>query len=157
MIIEVGHFALLLALAVAAYQMVVPLYAATRGDERLMRVASSSAIVQFSLLGLSFAVLTWAYVTSDFSVLNVWSNSHSAKPLIYKISGVWGNHEGGNGSAERCQYQHPKQHRTFVIAPDTGDLIDQRFGRMRIGPNIEDGKVGCDIGPRENRKGQPQK
>ncbi|NNE23074.1 MAG: heme lyase CcmF/NrfE family subunit [Rhizobiales bacterium] len=94
MIIETGHFALLLALAVAAYQMVVPLYAATRGDERLMRVAASSAVMQFLLLCLSFAVLTWAYVTSDFSVLNVWANSHSAKPMIYKISGVWGNHEG---------------------------------------------------------------
>ena len=94
MIIETGHFALLLALAVAAYQMVVPLYAATRGDERLMRVAASSAVMQFLLLCLSFAVLTWAYVTSDFSVLNVWANSHSAKPLVYKISGVWGNHEG---------------------------------------------------------------
>ena len=94
MIVETGHFALMLALAVSAYQMVVPMVAATRGDVRLMRAASSSAIVQFLLLGLSFAALTWAYVTSDFSVHNVWANSHSAKPLIYKISGVWGNHEG---------------------------------------------------------------
>ncbi len=94
MIIEAGHFALMLALAVAAYQFVVPLYAAHRGDERLMRVAPSSAVVQFVLLCLSFAALTWAYVNSDFSVHNVFANSHSAKPLVYKISGVWGNHEG---------------------------------------------------------------
>ncbi len=94
MIIETGHFALLLALGVAAYQMLVPFYAAARGDERLMRAAPSAAIMQFALLAVSFAILTWAYVTSDFSVQNVWANSHSAKPLVYKISGVWGNHEG---------------------------------------------------------------
>ena len=43
---------------------------------------------------VAFAALTQAYVTSDFSVANVVANSHSAKPLVYKISGVWGNHEG---------------------------------------------------------------
>ncbi len=94
MIVETGHFALLLAFAVAAYQMLVPLYAAEMGDERLMRVAPTAAVVQFLLLAIAFAVLTRAYVTSDFSLENVWANSHSAKPLVYKISGVWGNHEG---------------------------------------------------------------
>ena len=83
-----------LALAVAAYQFVVPLYAAHRGDTRLMRAASSSAVMQFLLLCLSFAALTWAYVVSDFSVQNVFENSHSLKPMLYKVSGVWGNHEG---------------------------------------------------------------
>ncbi|MGI9464256.1 MAG: heme lyase CcmF/NrfE family subunit, partial [Aestuariivirgaceae bacterium] len=93
MIIETGHFALLLALGVAAYQMIVPLYAAQCGDERLMRAAPTAAVMQFILLAIAFAVLTHAYVTSDFSVQNVVANSHSAKPLVYKISGVWGNHE----------------------------------------------------------------
>src|SRR5690606_18385219 len=61
---------------------------------RLMQVAEPAAYAQFGLIALAFAALTWAYVTSDFSVANVVANSHSAKPLIYKISGVWGNHEG---------------------------------------------------------------
>ena len=48
----------------------------------------------FALIAGSFAALIWAHVASDFSVVNVYENSHSAKPLLYKISGVWGNHEG---------------------------------------------------------------
>ena len=51
-------------------------------------------LAQFLLVAFSFAALTWAYVVSDFSVQNVFENSHSMKPMIYKISGVWGNHEG---------------------------------------------------------------
>jgi len=94
MIIEIGHFALVLALAVAVVQMVLPIWGARAGDERLMAVAEPAALAQLALLALAFAALTHAYVTSDFSVETVWANSHSAKPLIYKISGVWGNHEG---------------------------------------------------------------
>ncbi len=94
MIVELGHFALILALATAVYQTVVPLYGAQAGSQRLMSVAAPAAFVQFTLLLLSFAALTYAYVTSDFSVLNVWQNSHTAKPLLYKFTGVWGNHEG---------------------------------------------------------------
>ncbi len=94
MIVELGHFALVLALATAVYQTVVPLYGAQVGSQRLMNVAAPAAFVQFILLLLSFAALTYAYVTSDFSVLNVWQNSHTAKPLLYKFTGVWGNHEG---------------------------------------------------------------
>src|SRR4051794_41381629 len=59
-----------------------------------MSVAPSMALMQLGLVALAFAALMHAYVTSDFSVLNVVEHSHSAKPLIYKISGVWGNHEG---------------------------------------------------------------
>ena len=94
MIIELGHFALVLALAVAVFQMIVPAYGAHVRDQRLMAAADTAALVQFGLIGLSFAALTHAYIVSDFSVLNVAQNSHSTKPLIYKISGVWGNHEG---------------------------------------------------------------
>jgi cytochrome c-type biogenesis protein CcmF len=94
MIIELGHFALTLALAVAAYQMTAPLYGAWRGDARLMAAGSLASVIQLSLILLSFLALMNAYISSDFSVLNVAENSHSAKPLIYKISGVWGNHEG---------------------------------------------------------------
>ncbi|WP_296579872.1 heme lyase CcmF/NrfE family subunit [Phreatobacter sp.] len=91
---EVGHFALVLALALALVQSVVPIWGARRGDAALMATASPVALGQFAFVTLSFVVLTYAYLVSDFSVENVFQNSHSTKPLIYKISGVWGNHEG---------------------------------------------------------------
>ncbi len=90
MIIELGHYALVLALATAFVQAALPILGARLNDRALMELASSAAIACFLLVAFSFAVLTFAYVTSDFSVRNVWENSHSLKPLIYKISGVWG-------------------------------------------------------------------
>ena len=94
MIAEIGHFALILALGVALYQFVVPLWGAQRGDVAAMRAGISAAVLQLILIAIAFAALTHAYVVSDFSVQNVIENSHSAKPMLYKISGVWGNHEG---------------------------------------------------------------
>ncbi len=94
MIVEIGHFALILALALALVQAIAPLVGAWRSDRALMGVASSTAIGQFALILVSFAALAWAHLTSDFSVLNVAENSHSAAPAIYKFSGIWGNHEG---------------------------------------------------------------
>jgi cytochrome c-type biogenesis protein CcmF len=94
MIPELGHYALILALAVALVQATLPLVGAARGDIRLMALGRTAALVQGLLIVLSFAALTEAYVTSDFSVATVVANSHSAKPLLYKLSGVWGNHEG---------------------------------------------------------------
>jgi len=91
---ELGHFALILALAVALVQGTLPLIGASRGDLRLMALGRTAALTQAFLVIIAFGALTQAYVTSDFSVLNVVDNSHSAKPLLYKISGVWGNHEG---------------------------------------------------------------
>ncbi len=94
MIPEIGQFAIILAFATAVYQFAVPMYGAWRNDSRLMAVAAPAAGLQFALIALAFGCLTWSYLTSDFSVENVFRNSHSDKPLIYKISGVWGNHEG---------------------------------------------------------------
>jgi cytochrome c-type biogenesis protein CcmF len=91
---EIGHFALVLALFVAIVQGVIPLVAAPMGNKRWMGIAGPASIAQFLLLCVSFAALTHAFVTSDFSVLNVVKNSHTDKPLLYKVSGVWGNHEG---------------------------------------------------------------
>jgi cytochrome c-type biogenesis protein CcmF len=91
---EIGHFALILAVGVALYQFLVPLVGAHKGDVAAMRAGISAAVLQLVLIAVAFAALTHAYVTSDFSVMNVIENSHSAKPLLYKISGVWGNHEG---------------------------------------------------------------
>ena len=94
MIVEIGHFALILALGVALAQTVLPIWGAHRGDLTLMQIGTTAAQAQFALLTVAFAALTVAYVTSDFSLQNVFQNSHSAKPLLYKVSGVWGNHEG---------------------------------------------------------------
>jgi cytochrome c-type biogenesis protein CcmF len=94
MIAEIGHYALVLALGLAIVQAVVPLIGARLRDDTLMAVAGPTAFAQLAFIGVAFAALAACYVASDFSVVNVFENSHSAKPLIYKISGVWGNHEG---------------------------------------------------------------
>ncbi|MDA8230400.1 MAG: heme lyase CcmF/NrfE family subunit [Magnetospirillum sp.] len=94
MIAEIGHFALILALAVALVQASVPLIGAQRGNAAWMGLAGPAAVAQFLCVGIAFAALMHAYVTSDFSVLNVAQNSHSLKPMLYKVAGLWGNHEG---------------------------------------------------------------
>ena len=91
---EIGHFALVLALLIAVVQVTLPMIGAHRGNAAWMAVAKPAALTQFGLIALSFGCLMQLYVTSDFSVLNVVQNSHTAKPLIYKIAGVWANHEG---------------------------------------------------------------
>ena len=91
---EIGHFALILAFAVAIFQMVVPMIGAQKGWSGWIDSARPAALAQFGLIAISFVALTMAFVSSDFSVRLVYENSHTAKPLIYKISGVWGNHEG---------------------------------------------------------------
>jgi len=94
MIAESGHYALVLALALALIQSTVPVLGARLRDPALMSVARSSALGQLLFAAAAFAALVTLHVTSDFSVVNVFENSHSLKPLIYKITGVWGNHEG---------------------------------------------------------------
>src|ERR1700712_3947199 len=94
MIAEIGHYALVLALGLALIQSVVPIIGARNHDDALMGVAGPSALAQFAFVALSFLSLVSCHVDSDFSVVNVFENSHSMKPLIYKITGVWGNHEG---------------------------------------------------------------
>jgi cytochrome c-type biogenesis protein CcmF len=91
---ELGHYALVLAFALGLVQGCVPFYGAQRNDPVLMGTAVPTAVAQFVFIGISFTALAACYVGSDFSVVNVFENSHSLKPLIYKISGVWGNHEG---------------------------------------------------------------
>ncbi len=94
MIVELGHYALILAAFTALVQAVVPLIGAHKRWHGWMAVAEPAAGLQFFLTAFSFAALTYAFVKSDFSVSLVVSNSHTLKPMIYKISGVWGNHEG---------------------------------------------------------------
>ena len=94
MIPELGHYALVLALALGLIQSVVPVIGARGHDAALMRLGTSTALMEFFFVALSFLALTISYVTSDFSVASAFENSHSMMPLIYKITSVWGNHEG---------------------------------------------------------------
>ncbi|SFQ29896.1 cytochrome c-type biogenesis protein CcmF [Roseivivax halotolerans] len=94
MITELGHFALILAFLVALVQTVVPLVGAHKRWSGWMAVGEPAATAQFLLVAFSFGALVHAFVTSDFSLNLVMQNSHSAKPMLYKISGTWGNHEG---------------------------------------------------------------
>ncbi|HUZ75776.1 MAG TPA: heme lyase CcmF/NrfE family subunit [Stellaceae bacterium] len=94
MIVELGHFALVLALFVSLTQSVLPLVGAARRHPGMMAVAPAAALASFVLVTMAFAALINAHVTSDFSVINVVENSNTDKPLLYKITGVWGNHEG---------------------------------------------------------------
>ncbi|OBQ60133.1 heme lyase CcmF/NrfE family subunit [Mesorhizobium erdmanii] len=92
--VETGHFALVLAFALSLVQTIVPLFGARLNNQRLMAVGGPVAVTGFALTALSFAALASAYASSDFSLANVWENSHSLQPMIYKITGTWGNHEG---------------------------------------------------------------
>jgi cytochrome c-type biogenesis protein CcmF len=94
MITELGHFALILAFLVACVQATVPLIGAYKRWPGWMALAEPAATIQFLLTAVAFAALTWAFVTSDFSLRLVVLNSHTDKPMLYKVTGVWGNHEG---------------------------------------------------------------
>ena len=94
MIAEFGHFALVCALCVCLVQVGAGLAGARSTSADLIRVADMSARAQFGLVLIAFGALTYSFVVSDFSLAVVHANSHIAKPLVYKIAGVWGNHEG---------------------------------------------------------------
>jgi cytochrome c-type biogenesis protein CcmF len=91
---ELGHYALMLALGLALIQGSMPIVGARSNDPALMSMATATALAQFAFVALAFGALAACYVTSDFSVLNVYENSNSAMPLIYRFASVWGNHEG---------------------------------------------------------------
>ncbi|MDP4031513.1 MAG: heme lyase CcmF/NrfE family subunit [Pseudorhodobacter sp.] len=94
MIVELGHFALVLAFMVALIQSTLPLIGAQKRWPGWMAVAEPAAVTQLLLIAIAFGALTYAFVTSDFSVRLVVLNSHTDKPMLYKVAGVWGNHEG---------------------------------------------------------------
>ncbi|GGA54123.1 heme lyase CcmF/NrfE family subunit [Pelagibacterium lentulum] len=93
MITEIGHFTLILAFVLALAQAVIG-FGFWRSGEGPARFVQQSAILQFLLVGLSFAALTHAFVVSDFSVRLVFEHSNSIQPMLYKVTSVWGNHEG---------------------------------------------------------------
>jgi cytochrome c-type biogenesis protein CcmF len=94
MIPELGHFALILALTMALSQSVLPLIGAKTGNVAWMVLARPSAWGQFVFVGLAYGCLTYAFINNDFSVLLAAQHSNSTLPLIYRITAVWGNHEG---------------------------------------------------------------
>jgi cytochrome c-type biogenesis protein CcmF len=94
MLVEIGHFALVLALLVALVQGTAPLVGASMRSRPLMELARSAALLQFALVALAFATFMHAHIVSDFSLRNVFENSNTAKPMLYKVTGVWGSHEG---------------------------------------------------------------
>ena len=94
MIPELGNFALILALCIAAVQVVVPLVGSFRGNLAWMGVGRAAAAGQFVFVAIAFACLAWSFVSNDFSVLNVASNSNSSLPVHYRFAATWGSHEG---------------------------------------------------------------
>lgn len=94
MIPEIGHFALVLALCVAVVQAVIPLWGSLSGRASWVALGVPSAQLQAVLVAISYACLTYGFLVHDFSVLYVANTSNSELPLIYRISGVWGAHEG---------------------------------------------------------------
>jgi len=94
MIPELGHFALIMAFGIAIIQSVVPLIGAARNDATLISMARPAVWAQFLFVGISYAALTYAFIVHDFSVLYVTNHSNLVQPLLYRISGVWGSHEG---------------------------------------------------------------
>ncbi|MFA7264152.1 MAG: heme lyase CcmF/NrfE family subunit [Caulobacter sp.] len=94
MIAEVGRFCLILALIITSVQVVAGLWGARRQNAQLMTITTSAAVAQFIFIALAFALLVWLFVVSDFSVMVVAANSATIKPMFYKITSTWGNHEG---------------------------------------------------------------
>ncbi|WP_101760483.1 heme lyase CcmF/NrfE family subunit [Oceanicoccus sp. KOV_DT_Chl] len=94
MIPEYGHFALILALALALLQAAVPLWGAVSKNNYLMALSRSLAVGQFTFIAIAFVVLSYLFLQDDFSVVVVASHSNTQLPWFYKLSAVWGNHEG---------------------------------------------------------------
>ena len=94
MIPELGHFALIVAFCIALVQALVPLAGSIRGDATWMAVARPAAQGQFVFVAIAFGCLAWSFLSNDFSVLNVASNSNSSLPARYRFAATWGSHEG---------------------------------------------------------------
>lgn len=94
MVPEVGQFALILALLLAITQATLPLIGATRGNRSWIAVAAPAGQAQFIFVAIAFGCLAYSFITNDFSVLNVATNSNSQLPLHYRLAATWGSHEG---------------------------------------------------------------
>src|SRR4029079_933607 len=94
MIPEIGHFALIIALLLALTQTTVPLVGAATGNGTWMALAAPAGQAQFIFVAIAFCCLGYSFITNDFSVLNVATNSNSQLPLQYRLAATWGSHEG---------------------------------------------------------------
>ncbi|MYM59833.1 heme lyase CcmF/NrfE family subunit [Vibrio sp. OCN044] len=94
MIVEIGHFALIVSLAMAVLLSILPLIGASRNNILLMNTARPLSWGMFLLLALSFGVLLWAFYSNDFTLTYVATNSNSQLPWYYRLTAVWGAHEG---------------------------------------------------------------
>jgi cytochrome c-type biogenesis protein CcmF len=94
MIPELGNFALMLALCLAVVQGIFPIAGAFKGNDRWMALARPAAVGQALFVSIGFACLVYAFVTNDFSLTYVASNSNSKLPVYYRVAGTWGGHEG---------------------------------------------------------------
>jgi len=88
MIAELGHYALMLALGLALIQGTMPIVGSRSNDPVLMSIAAPTALAQFAFVAMAFAALAICYVISDFSVLNVFENSNSQMPIIYRLTSI---------------------------------------------------------------------
>ena len=94
MVPEIGQFALIVALLLAITQATLPLLGAARGNQRLIAFAAPAGQAQFIFVTIAFCCLGYSFITNDFSVLNVATNSNSQLPLHYRLAATWGSHEG---------------------------------------------------------------
>src|SRR5215471_20289555 len=94
MVPEIGQFALMLALMLALIQASLPLVGAAKGIPQLVALARPAAQAQFIFVAIAFGCLGYSFITNDFSVLNVATNSNSQLPLPYRLAATWGSHEG---------------------------------------------------------------
>ena len=125
MIPELGQVALIIALAVAVLQATIPLYGAWKGDTLAMSFARPAALAQFMFVLFAFLCLIQAFLADDFSVTYVALNSNSALPWYYKVSAVWGGHEGS-----LLLWAMILAAWTFAVAIFSRDLPEEMFSRV---------------------------
>src|SRR5262247_4470724 len=94
MIPEIGQFALIIALLLALTQSTLPLIGASKNNPQWIALAAPAGQAQFVFLAIAFSCLGYSFITNDFSVLNVATNSNSHLPLHYRLAATWGSHEG---------------------------------------------------------------
>src|ERR1043166_2348380 len=94
MLPEIGQFALILALMLALVQATLPLIGAAKGIPQLIALARPIAQAQLFFVTVAISILAYLFITNDFSVLNVATNSNSQLPLQYRLAATWGSHEG---------------------------------------------------------------
>ena len=123
MIAEAGAFALILALALSIAQVLLSVAGRVRRSAPLAGAGEGAALASFLAVAAAFAALMYGFVVSDFSVENVAANSHSAKPLLYRVAGTWGRKSASHvakagGSSSRRMRSASARHGDRKSSPD---------------------------------------